>query len=56
MAKKIMLDLIPIWNGQENNARSNTDLVRQKNEQRSENEISSLAGVDSSDKAQNARL
>ena len=36
------------WNGQENNARSSTNLERQGNEQGPENKISSLAGVDSS--------
>ena len=39
---------MPNWNGQENNARASTNMERQRNEQRPENGISSLAGVDSS--------
>ena len=39
---------IPNWNGQENNARSCTDRKTQRNKQISENETSTLAGVDSS--------
>ena len=38
---------IPNWNRQENNARSCTDRENQRNKQRSENETSTLAGVDS---------
>ena len=41
-------DTVPNWNGLENNGRSSTELERQSNEQRPKNEISSLAGVDSS--------
>ena len=38
---------IPSWNGQGKNAQSFTDLERQRNKQRSENETSTLTGVDS---------